>query len=131
MSNLCWNAWRKSIAACGWRRRLRDRPSRGIIRDEDLIHAHYLRLKPIVAEILGGDADEETARLSSFSIRAVCLLPAQPSVVSRFYPEHYLRPETIEHVARTHRAILFRSFEAAKDSSRAFRESEVFGKEGT
>src|SRR5258708_39991747 len=43
-----------------------------VIWDEDLIHAHYLRLKPIVGEILGGDADEETARLSSFSILGQC-----------------------------------------------------------
>jgi len=64
---------RKSIAALWMAQELRDPTITRIIRDEDLIHAHYLRLKPIVAEILGGDADEETARLSSFSILGQCV----------------------------------------------------------
>ena len=81
---------------------LRDPTVARAIWDEDLIHAHYLRLKPIVGEILGGDAaDEETARLSSFSILGQCAFYLYSHVlVARFYPERYLKPETIERVAR-------------------------------
>jgi len=59
-------------------------------------------IKPIVGEILGGDAaDEETARLSSFSILGQCAFYLYSHVlVARFYPERYLKPETIERVAR-------------------------------
>jgi len=72
-----------------------------VIWDEDLIHAHYLRLKPIVGEILGGDADEETARLSSFSILGQCVFYLRShALVARFYPERHLNPETIDRVAR-------------------------------
>jgi len=70
--------------------------------DEGLIRPHYLRLKPIVGEILGGDAaDEETARLSSFSILGQCAFYLYSHVlVARFYPERHLKTETIERVAR-------------------------------
>src|SRR6266404_4653824 len=69
--------------------------------DGDLIHAHYLRLKPIVGEILGGDADEETARLSSFSILGQCVFYLRShALVARFYPERHPKPETIERVGR-------------------------------
>src|ERR1700693_2291183 len=70
--------------------------------DEDLIHAHYLSLKPIVGEILGGDAaDEETARLSSFSILGQCAFYLHSyGLGARFYPERHLKTETIERVAR-------------------------------
>jgi len=80
---------------------LRDPIVARVIWDEDLIHAHYLRLKPIVGEILGGDADEETARLSSFSILGQCAFYLRShALVARFYPERRLKPETIERVAR-------------------------------
>jgi len=80
---------------------LRDPTIARVIWDEDLIHAHYLRLKPIVGEILGGDADEEMARLSSFSILGQCAFYLRShALVARFYPERYLKPETIERVAR-------------------------------
>ena len=80
---------------------LRDRTIARVNWDGDLIHAHYLRLKPIVGEILGGDADEEMARLSSFSILGQCAFYlCSHALVARFYPERYLKPETIERVAR-------------------------------
>src|SRR6266852_1175151 len=80
---------------------LRDPAVGRVIWDEDLIHAHYLRLKPIVGEILGGDADEETARLCSFSILGQCAFYLRSyALVARFYPERHLKTETIDHVAR-------------------------------
>jgi len=69
--------------------------------DEGLIRPHYLRLKGTVRDILGGDAEEETVRLSSFSIIGQCLFYLHShALVTRFYPEQHFKPKTVERLAR-------------------------------
>jgi AcrR family transcriptional regulator len=72
---------------------------------EEQIRPNHVRLKSLVRELIGPGADDEVARLASFSITAQCVYYYHcRSVVSRLYPERAFDSEAIsdivEHVIR-------------------------------